>query len=51
MKEEPIVVEAIVTEALPNARFRVPNYETRVPMVHVFGEMRKTHTRILRGTS
>ncbi|MBL4769687.1 MAG: translation initiation factor IF-1 [Planctomycetes bacterium] len=48
-KEEPIVVEAIVTEALPNARFRAKLESGHEILAHVSGKMRMHYIRILPG--
>ena len=49
-KEEPIRVEAIVKEALPNAMFRVVLDESEhVVLAHVSGKMRMNFIRILPG--
>lgn len=49
-KEEPIEVEAIVREALPNARFRVELAESgHEIMAYVSGRMRMHWIRILPG--
>ncbi|MCK6448108.1 MAG: translation initiation factor IF-1 [Planctomycetes bacterium] len=48
-KEEPIVVEAIVTEALPNARFRAKLSSGHEILAHVSGKMRMNYIRILPG--
>ena len=48
-KEEPIVLEAIVTEALPNARFRAQLENGHEIMAHVSGKMRMHYIRILPG--
>jgi len=48
-KEEPISVEAIVTEALPNARFRARLENGHEIMAHVSGKMRMHYIRILPG--
>ena len=48
-KEEPIVVEAIVTEALPNARFRAKLDNGHKILAHVSGKMRMHYIRILPG--
>ncbi len=48
-KEEPIVVEAIVTEALPNARFRAKLPSGHQILAHVSGKMRMNYIRILPG--
>ena len=46
-KEEPITVEAIVTEALPNARFRAKLESGHEILAHVSGKMRMHYIRIL----
>ena len=48
-KEEPITVEAIVTEALPNARFRAKLENGHEILAHVSGKMRMHYIRILPG--
>ena len=48
-KEEPITVEAIVTEALPNARFRAKLDNGHQILAHVSGKMRMHYIRILPG--
>ena len=48
-KEEPITVEAIVTEALPNARFRAKLESGHKILAHVSGKMRMHYIRILPG--
>jgi len=48
-KEEPIQVEAIVTEALPNARFRAKLESGHEILAHVSGKMRMHYIRILPG--
>jgi len=48
-KEEPITVEAVVTEALPNARFRAKLPSGHEIMAHVSGKMRMHYIRILPG--
>jgi translation initiation factor IF-1 len=48
-KEEPITVEAIVTEALPNARFRAKLESGHQILAHVSGKMRMHYIRILPG--
>ena len=50
-KEEPITVEAVVTEALPNARFRarLVDAEDHEILAHVSGKMRMHYIRILPG--
>lgn len=48
-KEEPIRVEAIVKEALPNAMFRVELENGHKILAHVSGKMRMHFIRILPG--
>ena len=48
-KEEPITVEAIVTEALPNAMFRVEIAPGKVVLAHISGKMRMHYIKILPG--
>ena len=48
-KEEPITVEAIVTEALPNARFRAKLESGHEILAHVSGKMRMHYIRLLPG--
>ena len=50
-KEEPITVEAVVTESLPNARFRARLFdaEDHEILAHVSGKMRMHYIRILPG--
>ncbi|MFT5735433.1 MAG: translation initiation factor IF-1 [Planctomycetota bacterium] len=48
-KEEPITVECIVTEALPNARFRAKLESGHEILAHVSGKMRMHYIRILPG--
>ncbi len=48
-KEEPIRVEAIVREALPNAKFRVELENGHEVLAHVSGKMRMHYIRILPG--
>ena len=48
-KEEPITVEAVVTEALPNARFRAKLPSGHQILAHVSGKMRMHYIRILPG--
>ena len=48
-KEEPIRVQAIVVEALPNARFRVKLEDGHKVLAHVSGKMRMHFIRILPG--
>jgi translation initiation factor IF-1 len=49
-KEEPIRVEAIVKESLPNAMFRVQLVKTNhLVLAHVSGKMRMNFIKILPG--
>jgi translation initiation factor IF-1 len=48
-KEEPIRVEATVTEVLPNATFRVELKNGHKVLAHVSGRMRMNFIRILPG--
>ena len=48
-KEEPIQVEAVVTEALPNARFKAKLESGHEILAHVSGKMRMHYIRILPG--
>ncbi|HLA37819.1 MAG TPA: translation initiation factor IF-1, partial [Candidatus Brocadiales bacterium] len=48
-KEEPIKVEAVVREALPNAVFRVELPNGHQVLAHVSGKMRMHFIRILPG--
>ena len=48
-KEEKITLEAEVTEALPDARFKVKLENGQVIMAYVSGKMRKFFIRILPG--
>ena len=48
-KEDAITVEAIVREALPNARFRVELESGHQVLAYVSGRMRKHFIRILPG--
>lgn len=48
-KEEPIRVEAVVKEALPNAMFRVELPNGHQVIAHVSGKMRMHFIRILPG--
>jgi translation initiation factor IF-1 len=49
VKEEPIVVEGKVVEALPNAMFRVEIEGGHTILAHVSGKMRMNFIRILPG--
>ncbi|MFP4497294.1 MAG: translation initiation factor IF-1 [Vulcanimicrobiota bacterium] len=48
-KEEPIEVEGTVTEALPNAMFRVELPNGHMVLAHVSGKIRMHFIRILPG--
>jgi len=48
-KEEPIRVEAVVKESLPNAMFRVELPNGHQVLAHVSGKMRMHFIRILPG--
>jgi len=48
-KEEPIRVEAVVKEALPNASFKVELENGHQVIAHVSGKMRMNFIRILTG--
>ena len=48
-KEEAVQVEGIVSEALPNAMFRVELANKHMVMAHVSGKMRMNFIRILPG--
>ena len=46
-KEEPIKIEAVVREALPNAMFRVELSNGHKVLAHISGKMRQHYIRIL----
>ncbi|MCP4137121.1 MAG: translation initiation factor IF-1 [bacterium] len=48
-KEEPIEVEGVVVEPLPNAMFRVKLENGHVVLAHISGKMRMHYIRILSG--
>ncbi|MBN1495248.1 MAG: translation initiation factor IF-1 [Spirochaetes bacterium] len=48
-KEEPIEVEGVVVEPLPNAMFRVKLENGHVVLAHISGKMRMHYIRILAG--
>jgi translation initiation factor IF-1 len=49
-KEEPIEVEGVVLESLPNAMFRVKlDTNNAVVLAHISGKMRMHYIRILPG--
>ena len=48
-KEDAIRLESLVTEALPNAMFRVKLENGHVLLAHISGKMRVNYIRILPG--
>ncbi len=48
-KEEPIEVEGVVVEPLPNAQFKVKLDNGHVVLAHISGKMRMHYIRILAG--
>lgn len=48
-KEEPIEMEGVVTETLPNTTFRVKLENGHIVTAHISGKMRKHYIRILTG--
>ncbi len=48
-KEEPITVQAVVREALPNATFRVELENGHEVLAHISGKMRMHYIRITPG--
>ncbi len=48
-KEDAIEVEAVVSETLPNAMFRVELENNHKVLAHISGKMRKHFIRILPG--
>ena len=48
-KEDPIEVEGIVIEPLPNAMFRVKLDNGHIVLAHISGKMRMHYIRILVG--
>lgn len=48
-KEEPILMEGIITEALPNTRFRVKLDSGYLVLAHISGKMRQRYIRIVPG--
>jgi translation initiation factor IF-1 len=49
VKEEPVRVEAVVKESLPNAMFRVQLKMGHLVLAHVSGKMRMNYIKILPG--
>ena len=50
-KEEKIVLDAVVTEALPDTRFMVELENGKQILAYISGRMRKFYIRILPGDS
>ncbi len=48
-EKEKLVVDGIVTEALPNAQFRVELDNGHVLLAHLSGRMRRNYIRVLLG--
>ncbi|MBN2434724.1 MAG: translation initiation factor IF-1 [Spirochaetes bacterium] len=48
-KEEPIEIEGVVVETLPNAMFRVKLENEHIVLAHISGKMRMHYIRILPG--
>jgi translation initiation factor IF-1 len=48
-KEEPIEVDGVVVEPLPNAMFRVKLDNDHLVLAHISGKMRMHYIRILPG--
>jgi translation initiation factor IF-1 len=48
-KEEPIQVEGVVIDTLPNAMFKVKLDNEHVVLAHISGKMRMHYIRILPG--
>jgi translation initiation factor IF-1 len=48
-KEEPIEVEGVVVDPLPNAMFRVKLENGHIVLAHISGKMRMHYIRILAG--
>ena len=48
-KEEPIVMEGEITEALPNTRFRVKLDTGHMVLAHISGKIRQKYIRIVPG--
>lgn len=49
VKEEPIEVEGVVLELLPNAKFKVKLNNGPIVTAHISGKMRMHYIRILTG--
>ncbi len=48
-KEEPIEIEGVIIETLPNAMFRVKLDNGHVVLAHISGKMRMHYIKILPG--
>ena len=48
-KEQPLIVEGVVTEVLPNTMFRVTLPNGQRVLAHISGKMRKNFMRIVPG--
>ncbi|MGQ7844943.1 translation initiation factor IF-1 [Granulosicoccus sp. 3-233] len=48
-KEEPIEMEGVVVDTLPNTMFRVELENGHIVTAHISGKMRKHYIRILTG--
>jgi translation initiation factor IF-1 len=48
-KEEPLVMEGVITEHLPNTRFRVKLDTGHEILAHLAGKLRRYHIRLLPG--
>ena len=48
-KEQPLIVEGVVTEVLPNTMFRVTLPNGQRVLAHISGKMRKNFIRIVPG--
>ena len=48
-QDDVIVMEGVVTEALPNATFRVQVNENHTTLAHISGKMRRHRIRVLPG--
>jgi len=48
-KEEPIIIQGVVTEALPNTMFRVELENGHNVLAHISGKMRMHYIKILPG--
>jgi translation initiation factor IF-1 len=48
-KEEPLIMEGVITEHLPNTRFRVRLDNDHEILAHLAGKLRRYHIRLLPG--